>query len=130
MRKATLILISLAAISSAFGQTITRTELAKDNGKNKPGQVVKSLSPTDNPFHCVLHFKPLPSAMVFTATLIAVRAADVKDYKVATTNISAASAMDLVDFKFSLPRNWPVGSYRIDLKVNNRPLTPVTFEIK
>src|SRR5689334_15217798 len=109
MRKPFLTVLILSLVSLGLAQTVTRTELAKDNGKGKPGQVVKGFAPTDNPIHCVLHLKPLTSPAVFTATLVAVHAADVQNYQVAMTNIAASAPMDLVDFKFSLPRNWPAG---------------------
>jgi hypothetical protein len=124
----TICILILAATS--FAQSVTKIELAKDNGRGKPGQVVKSFAPNDNPFHCVLQLKPLTGPTVFVGTLIAVRAADVTNYTVATTNLAAGARMESLDFKLSLTRDWPTGSYRVEVKVNGKTLKDVSFEIK
>jgi hypothetical protein len=130
MKRLIPVLCILVLAAASLAQTVTKIELAKDNGRGKPAQVVKAFAPADNPFHCVLQVKPLTGPTVFVATLIAVKAADVQNYTVATTNLAAGSRMESVDFKFSLPRDWPVGSYRIDIKVNGKTLKDVSFEIK
>ncbi|MFI5386369.1 MAG: hypothetical protein ACHQ50_09635, partial [Fimbriimonadales bacterium] len=125
MKRPILFFCALLFCAVAFPQTVTKIELAKDNGKGKPGQVVKGFSPTDSPLHCVIRLKPLSSTVIFTGTLIAVNAAKVKNFKIAATDLSATPGMDIVDFKFSLPRAWPVGNYKIELKANNKALRDV-----
>ena len=124
-----LILFSILA-SAAFAQTVTKVELARDNGRGKPGAVVTSFAPSDNPLHCVVHIKPLTGPIVFTGTLTAVNAGGVQNYRVASTNVTGGSGMDLIDFKFSLQRPWPTGSYRIMLQVNGKQLKEVSFDVK
>lgn len=109
---------------------VTKVELTKDNGKGKPGEVVKSFSTTDRPIHCVVHVKPLGSTVVFTGTLIAVSAGTYHNFTVSTTNISAILRSEAIDFKFSIPTSWPAGSYRITVKKNNHPLREMNFDIK
>jgi hypothetical protein len=38
--------------------------------------------------------------------------------------------MDLVEFKFSLPRPWPTGKYRFELKSTNGLQQNLAFEVK
>lgn len=130
MRLIGTITLIAAIASSAWCQTVTRVDLARDNGSGKPGQVVRSFSTGDNPLHCVVALKPLPGPTVFNGTLIAVNAGGVQNYRVASTDLSAATGMGQVDFKFSLPRPWPAGAYRIELKANGKPIRTVNFEIR
>src|SRR5438552_777167 len=122
-------LFALFLAAHGLAQSIKKVELSRDSG-GKPGQVVAGFSPKDNPFHCLVTLKPLAAATRFTGTLIAANAAGVKNYRVASTVIGAKTGMDLVDFKFSLPRPWPTGSYRIEIQADGRALRNVEFSIK
>ncbi len=115
---------------SLLAQSVTKVELAKDNGHGKPGAVVKGFAPSDNPLHCVVYLKPLSGPTVFSASLIAVNAGNRRDFNVATTNISGIAGSQSIDFKFSLQNPWPVGSYRISLKSGTKTLDNVAFDVK
>jgi len=129
MRRVIPVLLTLAIYGVAAAQTVVKVDLAKDNGKGKPGLVVKSFSPADSPFHCVLHVKMLKGSMAFSATLIAVNAGRVKDRRVATAKVETKPGMDVVDFKFSLAKPWPIGSYKIEIEAGAKLLREVRFEI-
>jgi hypothetical protein len=130
MKRLTSLALFPLLASVAFAQTVTKVELARDNGRGKPGQVITSFSPSDNPLHCVVHIKPLTGTAVFTGTLIAVNAGGVQSYRVASTSLTGGSGVDLMDFKFNLQRAWPTGSYRVDVQVNGKPLREISFEVK
>jgi|SRR5579862_1479137 len=124
------VLLALSICSIVAAQNITQLDLAKDDGKGKPGQIVKGFASSDNPIHCVIRIKTLSGPAVFTGTLIAVNAAKVTNYPVATANLSASLGIDRLDFKFSLPRPWPGGSYKIEIKSKDKVLKDVSFDIK
>jgi hypothetical protein len=106
-------------------------ELAKDNGKSKPGEVVKSFAVSDNPIHCVVHLKPLDVTTVLTGTLIAVEAEKYRNFTVATTNITGVVGTTSVDFKFGVAKSWPEGSYKFLIKTADGKLQKeISFEIK
>jgi hypothetical protein len=130
MKKLPLLLLFSLLAALAMGQTVTKVELARDNGQGKPGEVVKSFSPADDPIHCVIRVKPLTGPTIFTGTLIAVNAEKYKNFQVATTNVSGIASTTSVDFKFRVGGSWPAGSYRIELKANGKALRDVTFEIR
>lgn len=130
MKRLLIIFVVAFLAATALGQTVTKIELAKDNGKGQRTKVVKDLATTDNPFHCVVHLKALTSKVTFTGTLIAVDASGVKNFKVASTDLESKVGMDLVDFKFSLPRPWPTGSYKVEVKADGRLLKDIAFKIK
>jgi hypothetical protein len=129
MRRLSSLLPLLLLAATAFCQSVVKVELTRDNS-GKPGAAVRTLTPSDNPFHCVIQLKPLTSPMNFSGTLIAVDAGGVKDYRVVSTDIEAKAGGSQVDFKFSLPRSWPVGSYRIDVKANGKTVRTLNFEVK
>jgi S1-C subfamily serine protease len=104
--------------------------LTKDNGKGEPGKRAVQIKPADKVFHCVLDMKPLSADTNFSATLIAVDAAGVKNFEVTSTMISAKKGLLSLDFKFSLPRPWPVGKYRVAVQAGAVPVRAVNFDIK
>lgn len=119
----------LAVVS--FAQTITKIELAKDNGRNKPGDVVKTFSTDDNPLHCVVYLKALDATTVLTGTLVAVNAEKYHHFTVATTNITGVVGTTSVDFKFGVAKSWPAGSYKFEIKTPDGKLQKeISFEIK
>ncbi len=130
MKQLATVAILIAAALASAQVVVTKVQLAKDNGRGKPGQVVSSISPSDQLFHCVVNCKPLKVETGFSGTLVALDAGGHKDYRVASVSLNASANMDLVDFKFSLPRPWPVGKYRIDVKADGRMMRSVSFEIK
>lgn len=129
MKFLALIAAALSAIA-AQAQTIVKIDLAKDNGRGKPGVVTKGFATTDNPIHCLIRMKPLKATVFFSGSLVAVEAGRVKNYRVVSTDLSGTPGMETMDFKFSLPKSWPAGSYKIDLKTNGKPLKTLTFDIK
>jgi S1-C subfamily serine protease len=103
--------------------------LAKDV-RGKPGARATQVKPTDKVFHCVLDMKPLSVDTNFSGTLIAIDAAGVKNFEVTSTMISAKQGLSSLDFKFSLPRPWPAGKYRVAIQTGAIPVRAVNFEIK
>lgn len=123
-------LISLAAAVS-FAQSITKVDLARDNGRGKPGDMVKSFSTTDNPIHFVVNLKGIDNPTLFTGTLIAVNADRYRNFTVATTNISSVMGTTSMDFKFGVAKAWPAGSYRFEVKTaGGKVEKEISFEIK
>ena|ERR1044072_6955220 len=131
MKKLVVVLVLALSAAVSFAQSITKVELAKDNGKGKPGDLVKSFSTSDNPIHCVVNLKGLETPLLFTGTLIAVNAERYRNFTVATTNISSVMGTTSMDFKFGVAKAWPAGTYRFEVKSTNGKLEKeFSFEIK
>jgi len=129
MRLAPILLLALACAASAT-QSIAKIDLARDNGKGKPGVAVKAFSAGDNPIHFVAHISEIRAAAPYSADLIAVKAGHSTNFKIATATVVALPGLDHVDFKFSLPRAWPAGSYRLEIRAGKRVVKDQTFEIR
>ena len=104
--------------------------LTKDNGKGSPAAKTVDVKTTDKVFHCILDLKPLAADTEFTGTLIALEAAGVKNFEVTSTKINAGKGLTSIDFKFSLPRPWPKGKYRVAIQNGNVPVKAINFDIK
>jgi hypothetical protein len=104
--------------------------LTKDDGKGRPAARATQLKTTDKIFHCVIDMKALDADTDFAGTLIAIDAAGAKNFEVTSTMISAKMGLASLDFKFSLPRPWPPGKYRVAIQTGSIPLRAVNFDIK
>lgn len=129
MKLPTVALLSFAIVSSAFCQTVTKVDLAKDSG-DKPGQVVTSFVVDDNPLHFLVHLKPLAEEATLSATLTAVHAGKHDNLKVATTSLASKKGTQSIDFRFRIHGPWPAGRYRIEIKDGVRLLKDLMFDIK
>lgn len=80
----------------------------------KTGDTVASLKPQDNPFHTIIHLnKSGPEEMV-RMDFVAIGADNGNDLTVLTETYDVNGLNNQVDFTISMPRPWPVGSYRIE----------------
>jgi hypothetical protein len=118
------------ATNTASPPRVVDIYLAKDNGKGKAGARTTQIKSTDKVFHCLVDMKPLSSDTDFSGTLIAIEAAGLKNFEVTSTMINVKKGLTLLDFKFSLPRPWPVGKYRVAIQSGAIPVRAVNFEIK
>lgn len=124
-----LIVFFCLPLSLAASVTVKKVGLFKDSGGN-PGAATKSFSSRDNPFHVVVTMKPTDGSATITATLIAVEAAKTHDYKVASVDLGVVKGADEAKFKFSLPRPWPEGRYRVEIRVDGKTVRSLDFNIK
>ncbi|HWA82719.1 MAG TPA: hypothetical protein VG820_04765 [Fimbriimonadaceae bacterium] len=129
MKPSILASVAAALCASAWSQTVTKVELAKDRA-NKPGEIVKAFSTSDNPLHFVVHLKPLDKPATLMAILTAVHAGKHDNFEVATTNVAAKKGTQSIDFRFRIHPPWPIGTYRIEIKAGERLLKDLEFEIK
>jgi len=72
--------------------------------------------------------KPRTGAKV-RGVLTAVDAGGVKGYKIVEQTLAAA-AVNSVHFRFSLPRPWPVGLYRVDLFLDGKKELSLPYRVK
>lgn len=124
-----LLLLISATLALADGVTIKKVELARDRD-GSPSQVVNALKPGDNPFHVIVSVKPLDHQTTISGTLVAVDAGNTKNYKVASVDLSLSKGFDQATFKFKLPRPWPEGKYRVEIRVDGRVVKNLNFSIK
>jgi hypothetical protein len=122
----TALLLGWSVGASALGiESVTL--LLDDNGS--PGEEVETFAPSDR----VQHFEiALDETKVgkhaFVVEFWAVETEAASDVKV-TEFKSGAMVANTVTAQVSLPRDWPVGSYRLDLKMDGTLVDSYDYEV-
>lgn len=127
-----LLLIVAATIVSCGKEGPTTVEsitLMRDDGSGKAGETVESLKPTDRKFHAAVQLDKGDDAKV-KADLIAVDTPEGKDVPVLSQEYDVAGIENNVNIAFSLPNDWPVGLYKIDVAINGQPAKSKEFRIE
>ena len=99
-----------------------------DDGKGHPGAVVTSFVTTDNPLYAKVELNRLETAAKFKVVWVAVAADNGKDVTIVEKNLDALVA-NIIDTNVKLPRDWPVGNYRLDIYSGNNLLKAEPFTI-
>jgi hypothetical protein len=116
--------------ASGSGVHVTEIALARDNN-DAAGDEVQSFSPTDNPMHAVVKLSDNTPGTKIRVVLMAVSVASgEKNTKVADIERDAGSVKGNLDTTFTLPRDWPTGTYRVDAYVNGKLDKSRTFEVE
>ncbi|MCB0712991.1 MAG: hypothetical protein KDD67_11735 [Ignavibacteriae bacterium] len=115
------ILIS-GAIFTACGESgplkVDGISIALDeNGKK--GDTVGVLKPNDNPFHAIIHLNQLGSGATVRMDLVAIGVDQGKDLTVLSERRDLGGINNQLDLTISLPRPWPIATYRIDAYLND-----------
>ena len=111
--------VQTAPESAGNGAKVESITLAKDDGSGAPGETASSFAPSDRKFHAAITLDEGGAGKV-RADLIAVDTPEGKDIKVLTQDYTLSGIENTVKVAFSLPQDWPVGSYRIDAYVNDK----------
>jgi len=105
--------------------------LAKDDGTGKAGDTGSTIfAPTDIPIYCVVM---LDSATPVTVkmNLVASKVTGVKpDSKVLSVSYTTKNGQNRVNFTGKPDGKWVVGTYRVDIFLNDKFMKNVTFDIK
>ncbi len=115
--------------SSSSDVHVASIQLARDSN-GSAGEDVDSFAPADNPMHAVVRLSSKTAGTKVRVVLIAVSAATGdKNTKVAEIERETGVLQDELDTTFTLPRDWPVGDYRVDVFVNGKLDKSLTFRV-
>lgn len=105
--------------------------LARGYANGQAVGVTRSFHPTDNPLHCVIHLGAISAVTKLRVVWVAVNAAGVHNYKIAEKTFTLHRAVaTTVNATLSLPRKWPVGTYKVVLYLNGRVARTIGFPIR
>ena len=96
---------------------IDKIHMAKDE-KGEPGESARSFDPSDRTIHCVI---TLNKAKAGTAVKFVWIMADVggsKNEQIKSIDYTTQGKEDDVHGHLTLPRDWPKGSYRVEVYIN------------
>ena len=109
---------------------IAEIYLAKDNGEGKAGDAAEFFLTTDIPIYCVVQLDSLKPATV-RMNLVAVSVKGVKaESRVFTVTYKTNGKQNVVNFTGKPADVWTVGSYRIDIFIDDKLAVGKSFEIK
>lgn len=94
------------------------------------GETVESIAPEDQSFQVKARLSDFGSESNLRVDLTAVETTDGNDILVTSGKIDLGGAENQGEFTFSLPRDWPVGSYRLDAYVDDSLAMTKEFEVR
>src|ERR671933_394326 len=124
-----------AVIAHAHGAPIAprirSAVLARGYANGRAVDVTRSFHPTDNPLHCVIHLSAISAVTKLRVGWVAVNPAGVHNYKIAEKTFTLHRAVaTTVNATLSLPRKWPVGTYKVVLYLNGKVARTIGFSIQ
>lgn len=116
--------------SSSSGVHVDTIKLARDDS-GSAGETASSFHPTDNPIHAIVRLTEFESGTKVKVVLMAVSVATgEKNTKVAEIEKETGSMQNELDTTFTLPKDWPTGTYRVDVYVNGSLDKSLTYQVE
>jgi hypothetical protein len=116
--------------SSSSKVHVDSLDLARYNNRSA-GEHVSSFRPTDNPMHFVVGLSEFESGTKVRVVLMGVEVATgEKNVKVGEIERETGTLENQMDATMTLPRNWPTGTYRVDVYVNGSLEKSQEFEVE
>src|SRR6185369_1749638 len=118
-----------SSTSPTSGVHVESIKLARDNN-GAEGDEVESFAPKDNPMHVIVRLSEFEAGTKIRIVLMAVQVdSGEKNQKVAEVEKETGSLQNEMNATFTLPRDWPTGTYRIDTFVNDKLDKTRTFQV-
>jgi len=125
---AALILLALPAAVPAFEPEVAKVELVRADGSP-----LRRLFPTERTFECRVELRSPDPAKPLGARLVAVDAGGFKDRTLAETTAAPDPKVSgkrvPVKFRFSMPRDWPLGRYRVEVRMGQAKVSEREFRV-
>jgi hypothetical protein len=100
------------------GAYIKEIHMAKDDGNGNPGDETDSFAPGDRTIHCVASLKQAKSGTDMRFSWWIVDADGSKNQKVKDIDYKTRALENIVHGHLTLPQDWPVGKYKVQIYVN------------
>lgn len=123
-----IVLASFAACSHD-GPTAVDSITIMNDKDGEPGDAVESIKSTDHAFHAKVHLDVGNDKKILTK-LIAVDTPEGQNVDVLTQDYELGGIENEIVVHYSLPRDWPAGTYRVDVSSNGKPLKSKEFTIQ
>jgi len=96
---------------------VERIRMAKDDD-GKPGETTTSFAASDHTVHCVADLNKAKRGTVMKLVWKAVDVSNGQNGEIKTIDYTTNSFENKVHGHLTLPRDWPTGSYRVEVYVN------------
>ncbi|HVZ38710.1 MAG TPA: hypothetical protein VHI13_05500 [Candidatus Kapabacteria bacterium] len=124
-----LALASFAACSHNGPTSVESITIMRDDGNGKPGEAVESLKGTDHAFHAEIKLDVGTDKKISTE-LIAVDTKEGKNVSVLSKDYELSGVENTITLDYSLPNDWPAGTYKVNASTGGRLLKSKEFTIQ
>lgn len=107
-----------AATDSGPGVAIKEIHMAKDDGNGDPGEPTFSFAPGERTLHCVVTLKEAKSGTQMRFSWWIVDADGTQNRKIKEINYRTRALENIVHGHLTLPQDWPIGKYKVEIYVN------------
>ena len=107
---------------------IQQVHMAKSNN-GKPGDAVMSFSPTDRMIFCVIEFNVARAGTKVRFVWKTVEIEGSRNEEIKTVDYVTKPLEDKVQGNLTLPRDWPVGTYKVDIYINGTFAKTVNYRV-
>jgi hypothetical protein len=112
------------------GEFIQDIHMAKDNGRGAPGDQTDSFEPGDHTVHSVVKLKQAKSGTKMKFSWWIVDAEGSKNQKIKDIDYSTRPLENIVHGHLTLPQDWPIGKYKVQVYVNGNLDRTVEYEVR
>ncbi|MCM3872902.1 MAG: hypothetical protein ND895_19650 [Pyrinomonadaceae bacterium] len=113
---------------SATG-AIEDLHMAKDKGGD-PGDETNVFSPGDRTIHCVAKLAEAKSGTTMKFSWFIVDGGATKNEKIKDIDYTTGTLENIVHGHLTLPKDWPVGKYKVDVFVNGNLEQTARYSVK
>ncbi len=126
---ALLVMVAFAACSHSGPTSVESITIMNDDGNGKPGSAVESIKSTDHRFHAKISLDVGVDKKI-TTELVAVDTPDGKNVSVLTKEYELGGIENTITMDYSLPNDWPVGTYKVNVSSGGKLLMAKEFQIQ
>jgi len=112
------------------GQAIKEIHMAKDDGNGAPGEETDTFAPGDRTVHCVATLKNAKSGMQMKFSWWIVDADNTTNQKIKDIDYTTGALENVIHGHLTLPQDWPVGKYKVQVYVNGDLDRTLAYSVK
>jgi hypothetical protein len=117
------------ASADSSGVTIQRLALARDDGNGEAGEEVTRFKASDRRIHVVAELSDFKDGVEVKVALTAVSAGGAKGKELGDVSVVFTSFDNVGCYYFTWPRDWPVGTYRVDAFLDGKLTQSLEFDV-
>ena len=104
--------------------------MAKDDGKGDPGEETNAFSPGDRTIHCVAKLADGKAGTKMKFSWFIVDAGGSTNEKIKDIDYTTRGLENIVHGHLTLPQDWPIGKYRVEVFVNGNLEKTARYSVK
>lgn len=121
---------SSATSAATSTGAIEDLHMAKDDGKGDPGDETNAFSPGDRTIHCVAKLADAKAGTKMKFSWFIVDAGGSKNERIKEIDYTTRAQENIVHGHLTLPQDWPIGKYRVEVSVNGNLERTAQYSVK